>query len=122
MFHDRIAYSHEFIGATLCRVFFAGSQNPFDYDTIRCFGSHVEARNAVYTRPRLVIVVSDAGFGHMPRCFKFIVRLSVSKQHCQVQTVQDLADLIWRTPRGLKLRTVDDETYIASLATRVGTI
>eukprot|EP00439_Symbiodinium_sp_Y106_P015340 s241_g2.t1 len=30
----------------------------------------------------------------------------------QVQTVQDLADLIWRTPRGLKLRTVSDETYI----------
>ncbi|CAJ1424598.1 unnamed protein product [Effrenium voratum] len=33
----------------------------------------------------------------------------------QVQTVQDLADLIWRTPRGLKLRTVDDETYIAMI-------
>ncbi|CAE7744906.1 ACL1 [Symbiodinium microadriaticum] len=30
----------------------------------------------------------------------------------EVQTVQDLADLIWRTPRGLKLRTVSDETYI----------
>lgn len=33
----------------------------------------------------------------------------------EVQTVQDLADLIWRTPRGLKLRTVDDETYIAMI-------
>ena len=38
-----------------------------------------------------------------------------SCQLAQVQTVQDLADLIWRTPRGLKLRTVDDETYIACL-------
>ncbi|CAK9093047.1 Acyl carrier protein 4 [Durusdinium trenchii] len=33
----------------------------------------------------------------------------------EVETVQDLADLIWRTPRGLKLRTVDDETYIAMI-------
>eukprot|EP00434_Breviolum_minutum_P032197 symbB.v1.2.028477.t1/scaffold3023.1/size65105/2 len=33
----------------------------------------------------------------------------------EVHTVQDLADLIWRTPRGLKLRTVDDETYIAMI-------
>ena len=45
---------------------------------------------------------------------------SLQLPHSQVQTVQDLADLIWRTPRGLKLRTVDDETYIASLATKVG--
>lgn len=33
----------------------------------------------------------------------------------QVITVQDLADLIYRTPRGLKLRTVDDATYIAMI-------
>ena len=52
--------------------------------------------------------------------FQIHVRLtSLQLPHCQVQTVQDLADLIWRTPRGLKLRTVDDETYIASLATKV---
>eukprot|EP00931_Biecheleriopsis_adriatica_P083273 TRINITY_DN56847_c0_g1_i1.p1 TRINITY_DN56847_c0_g1~~TRINITY_DN56847_c0_g1_i1.p1 ORF type:complete len:299 (+),score=72.08 TRINITY_DN56847_c0_g1_i1:32-898(+) len=31
----------------------------------------------------------------------------------KVVTLRDLADLIWRTPRGHKLRTVDDETYIA---------
>lgn len=53
--------------------------------------------------------------------FQIHVRLtSLQLPHSQVQTVQDLADLIWRTPRGLKLRTVDDETYIASLATKVG--
>mmetsp|Transcript_129440 Transcript_129440/g.258416 ORF Transcript_129440/g.258416 Transcript_129440/m.258416 type:complete len:224 (+) Transcript_129440:74-745(+) len=33
----------------------------------------------------------------------------------QVKNVQELADLIYRTPRGLKLRTVDDETYIAMI-------
>jgi len=33
----------------------------------------------------------------------------------QLKNVQELADLIYGTPRGLKLRTVDDETYIAMI-------
>mmetsp|Transcript_43972 Transcript_43972/g.101610 ORF Transcript_43972/g.101610 Transcript_43972/m.101610 type:complete len:105 (-) Transcript_43972:70-384(-) len=33
----------------------------------------------------------------------------------EVRTVQELADLIYRTPRGIALRTIDDETYIAMI-------
>ncbi|CAK0831382.1 unnamed protein product [Prorocentrum cordatum] len=35
----------------------------------------------------------------------------------RTQTIRDLADLVWRTPRGLQKRTVCDEDYIAMIAT-----
>eukprot|EP00929_Paragymnodinium_shiwhaense_P001378 TRINITY_DN101602_c0_g1_i1.p1 TRINITY_DN101602_c0_g1~~TRINITY_DN101602_c0_g1_i1.p1 ORF type:complete len:267 (-),score=60.73 TRINITY_DN101602_c0_g1_i1:8-808(-) len=33
----------------------------------------------------------------------------------KAKTIEDLANLIWRTPKGHKLRTVDDDTYIAMI-------